>query len=137
MFDYIGANVTDTIIINNKNDNYFSFYCYFCLISYFCIKSNYTQMDILRIKEVLKEKGVTSKDLALSVGITENALSMISKGKRQPRFELLLQIASTLDVDVKDLFVSTKEAEALEPIYMKHGEKFVEVGTLDMGKVKG
>lgn len=136
MFDYLRTNITDTIIVYNKNDNYFLFYYYFCLILYFCIKFNHTQMDILRIKEVLKEKGVTSKDLALSVGITENALSMISNGKRQPRFELLIQIASALDVDVKDLFVSTKEAEALEPIYMKQGEKLVEVGQLDTNKIK-
>ncbi len=65
-------------------------------------------MNILRIKELLKEKGSTGKELAETIGITETSLSRIVKGDQQPRFDLLLQIAETLDVDVKDLFNSTK-----------------------------
>lgn len=65
-------------------------------------------MNILRIKELLKEKGSTGKELAETIGITETSLSRIVKGDQQPRFELLLQIAETLDVDIKDLFYSTK-----------------------------
>lgn len=66
-------------------------------------------MSILRLKEVLKEKGVTGKELSEKVGITENAISMIINDKRQPRFNLLLQIAEVLDVDIRDLFYSTKD----------------------------
>lgn len=93
-------------------------------------------MSVLRIKEVLTEKGVTGKDLAGKVGLTETSISRIVKGDQYPKIETLIAIASALDVDVKDLFVSTKEAEALEPIYMKQGEKLVEVGKMDVSKVK-
>lgn len=65
-------------------------------------------MGILRLKETLKEKGVTGKELSEKVGITETSLSRIIKGDQQPRFDLLLKIAEALDVDVKDLFNSTK-----------------------------
>ena len=65
-------------------------------------------MKILRLKEILKEKGVTSKELAFRTDVTENAISMIINNKRQPRFELLVKISTTLDIDIKDLFISTK-----------------------------
>ena len=61
-------------------------------------------MEILRLKEALKEKGVTGKELAEKVDVTENAISLIANGKRQPRFELLMDIANVLDVDLKELF---------------------------------
>ena len=65
-------------------------------------------MSILRLKEVLKEKGISGKHLADKVSVSENTISFIATGKTQPRFDLLLQIAKTLDVDIKDLFNSTK-----------------------------
>lgn len=66
-------------------------------------------MNILRLKEVLKEKGVTGKELSEKIGITETSLSRIVKGDQQPRFDILLQIADALDVDVRVLFNSTKK----------------------------
>ncbi len=77
--------------------------------------------NILRIKDILKEKGMTAKAMAHTLGITENALSMIINGKRQPRFQLLGEIAEYLDVDIKDLFYSTKEND-LNPIYKKNAD---------------
>ncbi|MCG8207062.1 helix-turn-helix transcriptional regulator [Tenacibaculum finnmarkense genomovar finnmarkense] len=69
-------------------------------------------MNILRLKDLLKEKGITGKELARKVDKTENAISMILNNKRQPRFELLLKIADVLDVDIKELFVSTKDGSS-------------------------
>ncbi len=65
-------------------------------------------MSILRLDEILKKKKVSGKELADKLGVTENAISLIRKEKRQPRFELLQQIAYVLDVDVRELFQSTK-----------------------------
>ncbi|MBE7692888.1 helix-turn-helix transcriptional regulator [Tenacibaculum finnmarkense] len=69
-------------------------------------------MQILRLKELLKEKSITGKELVKSIGITETSLSRIIKGDQQPRFELLLKIADVLDVDIKELFVSTKDGSS-------------------------
>mgnify|MGYP003589724311 CR=1 FL=1 len=91
-------------------------------------------MEILRLKEVLKEKGITSKDLALKVNITENALSMIINGKRQPRFELLIEISNVLDVDVRELFIPTKEDEQ-ETIYIQTKEGLIPIGEIKKGSV--
>lgn len=92
-------------------------------------------MDILRLKDVFKEKNITSKDLSNKVGITENALSMIANGKRQPRFELLLQIANELDVDVRELFHSTKQIET-ETIYVQRDGALIPIGQLQKNNSK-
>lgn len=86
-------------------------------------------MNILRLKEVLKEKGITGKDLAERIGLTETSLSRIIKGDQQPRFDMLLQVAEILDVDVKDLFNSTKES-ATETIYVLREGAYVPIGVL-------
>ena len=73
-------------------------------------------MNVLRLKEILKEKEVTGKELAFKVGVTENAVSMIINNKRQPRFELLVNIATALDVDIRDLFNPTKPQKSPKEI---------------------
>jgi len=65
-------------------------------------------MKILRLKEVLKEKKVTGKQLADIVGVSQPAISEFVNNKSQPRPELLLKIAAALDVDLRELFISTK-----------------------------
>lgn len=65
-------------------------------------------MKILRLKEILKEKGITGKDFAIMVNITEASVSNLVKGDSIPRKQLLIDIATALDVDLKDLFISTK-----------------------------
>ena len=65
-------------------------------------------MKILRLKEILKEKGITGKDFAIMVNITEASVSNLVKGDSIPRKQLLIYIATALDVDLKDLFISTK-----------------------------
>ncbi len=66
-------------------------------------------MGILRLKEILKEKGVTGKELAEKVGISVTGMSNIVKGQSLPRQEVLIEIATTLDVDIRELFEPTKE----------------------------
>jgi transcriptional regulator with XRE-family HTH domain len=64
--------------------------------------------NILRLRDLLKKKKTTGKSLAERVGVSENTISFILTGKTHPRPELLLKIATALDVDLKDLFISTK-----------------------------
>ena len=69
-------------------------------------------MNLLKLKEVLKEKGVTSIELANKTGITSQSVSNIINGRSFPRPELLLKIAEVLDVDIKDLFHTTQPNKA-------------------------
>ncbi len=74
-------------------------------------------MEYLKLKELLKEKNITGKQLAEKLNVTENSISLIVNNKRQPRFEMLQSIAEILQVDIKDLFNSTKDSEKIYLIY--------------------
>ncbi len=86
-------------------------------------------MSILRLKELLKEKGITGKELSEKVELSVTAMSNVVKGQSLPRQEVLLKIANILDVDIKDLFNSTKETET-ETIFVKRDNTFVPIGKL-------
>ena len=62
-----------------------------------------------RIKAVLAEKNVSSKDLAKNLGKTESTVSRWCTNDVQPSIEVLYQIAKFLNVDIRELLVSTKE----------------------------
>lgn len=61
-----------------------------------------------RIKAVLAEKNVSSKDLAKQLNKTESTVSRWCTNDVQPSIPVLSQIAEFLDVDVRELLVSTK-----------------------------
>ena len=56
----------------------------------------------MRIKELLKQKGITAKELAAKLNLSEGALSQSLNGN--PTVERLTQIASALGVSVAELF---------------------------------
>lgn len=64
---------------------------------------------INRIKVVLVEKEVSQKELAEKLSVTPNSIFRICKNESQPSLKLLKRIALILDVDIKDLLISTKE----------------------------
>lgn len=63
---------------------------------------------INRLKVVLAEQRRTNRWLAEKIGKSENTISKWCSNKSQPSLDCLLQIAKLLDVDVKDLIVSSK-----------------------------
>ncbi|MBD5191419.1 MAG: helix-turn-helix transcriptional regulator [Bacteroidales bacterium] len=56
----------------------------------------------MRIKELLKQKGITAKELAAKLNLSEGALSQSMNGN--PTLERLTQIATALGVSVSELF---------------------------------
>ena len=62
-----------------------------------------------RIKEVLEEKGIKQTWLADKLGKSYNMVNGYVKNRQQPRLEVLTEIAYILDVDIKELIISTKK----------------------------
>ena len=67
------------------------------------------EKDFNRLKVVLAEKKKTNKWLAEQLGKDPATISKWCTNSAQPGLETLYQIAECLEVDVKDLLVSTKE----------------------------
>ncbi len=61
-----------------------------------------------RIKEVLENKGVKQTWLAGKLGKSYNMVNGYVQNRQQPRLEVLTEIANILDVDIRELIVSTK-----------------------------
>lgn len=62
-----------------------------------------------RIKEVLENKGIKQIWLAEKLGKSYNMINSYVQNRRQPSLEDLFKIANILDVDVKELIVSSKK----------------------------
>jgi len=65
--------------------------------------------QINRLKVVLVEQKRTGKWLAESLGKNEATVSRWCTNESQPSLETLLEIAKVLNVDIKELLVSSKE----------------------------
>lgn len=61
-----------------------------------------------RIKAVLAEKGKTNVWLAESLGKNKTTVSKWCTNDVQPTIETLFTVAKALDVDVRELLVSTR-----------------------------
>ena len=57
---------------------------------------------MLRVKQILKEKGITAKELASRLGMNESGLSQSLSGN--PTMNRLKDIAKALDVPISSLF---------------------------------
>ena len=75
------------------------------------------EKDFNRLKVVLAEKKRTNKWLAEQLGKDPATVSKWCTNSAQPGLETLYQIASCLEVDVKDLLVPNKEEKII--IYRK------------------
>ncbi len=59
--------------------------------------------ELRRLREL---RGITQKDLAISVGIDPSSLNQIEKGRRAPSFHTLTALADGLGCEVRDFFVA-------------------------------
>lgn len=70
-----------------------------------------------RIALLLKRKQMSQKDLAMMVGVTESALSRYIKNEREPRIDVLANIATALDTTVDYLVTGAQPETDFDEIY--------------------
>ena len=79
------------------------------------------------LRNIRKENGMTMKDLADQIGVSESAISQYENGKRQPGFETLKELSGIfnvsvdylLDIDRDNEFTISKQERELLEIYKK------------------
>ena len=64
--------------------------------------------DLNRLKVVLAEQKKTGKWLAERLGKDSSTVSKWCSNKMQPSLEMLMRIAEILDVDIRELIITTK-----------------------------
>lgn len=70
-----------------------------------------------RILALLKRKHIAQKDLAMMIGVTESALSRYIKNEREPKLEVLANIATALDTTVDYLAKGAKPETDFDEVY--------------------
>ncbi|MFL1601820.1 helix-turn-helix transcriptional regulator [Riemerella anatipestifer] len=61
------------------------------------------------VKQILKDKGMTAKELAESIGMSETGLSIALSEKGNPSLSTLKKIAEILNVSLAELFGGNEE----------------------------
>lgn len=81
-------------------------------------------MIIFRIKDLRKQKGYSIRKLSKLSNVSKSYIEDLEKGnKNNPTLDKLLSIATTLDVNIKDLFYTQFDIENLkEEMYRKIDE---------------
>jgi len=72
-----------------------------------------------RIKEVLKDKGISQTWLADKMGKSYNTINEYARNKRQPSIEVLFRIAEILNMEAKELIEKRDLKEINEFRYAK------------------
>lgn len=67
-----------------------------------------TKKEINRLKVVLAEKKIKNKWLAEKLHMNPSSISQWCTNAKQPSLETLLEISILLDVNIRELLVSTK-----------------------------
>lgn len=62
------------------------------------------------LKEKRNEKGISQKELACRIGMTQQAIALIETGKRKIEFETFFNILSCLDLDNQEIDKVVNEA---------------------------
>ena len=84
------------------------------------IKQNYIKTDNLmrdRILCLLKQSGYSQKELALMVGVTEAAMCRYLKNEREPKIEVVANLATALNTTVDYLISGRSESNSFDEIY--------------------
>lgn len=69
---------------------------------------------INRLAAVLKEEGVSNKALAAELGYEETTISKWATNTIQPPIATFFRIALTINRDLKDFFISSKDIDGEE-----------------------
>ena len=62
---------------------------------------------MLRLRELRKLKGLSQKEIAQSLGVTQSLISAYEKGERVPPIKKLLRLADILGVTIEELLEKT------------------------------
>ena len=85
------------------------------------------------IKEIMKARGYTQRDVALTIGVSETSVSRWMKGNRNPSIRIVERIAKAIGFDIvliskghgnlKDVDAIHREIERLQNGISKDGEQ--------------
>jgi len=81
-----------------------------------------------KLRSVRERKGLTLKDVAEMVSVSESLVSQIERNKVSPSMDTLLTIADSLDIDFEYLFKDYKRNKQVDIVRAGQGDCIVQPG---------
>lgn len=97
------------------------------------METKVTISDELRVKELLKERGMMMKDFAEQIGISRETLTRALQGN--PQYSTLKTIAEGLGLSVRDLFKPQEGEPTLQGVISYRGEAYIIRSVEDIEKL--
>lgn len=70
-----------------------------------------------RLSKLLKESGYTQKEFALMCGVTEAAMCRYLKNEREPKIEVVANMATALNTTVEYLITGNEDEANFDDLY--------------------
>ena len=73
------------------------------------------EKKVIRLKEIMQAKNIARATIANAMNVAPATISNISTGKVYPSVKFLIEISEYLDVDIREMFISTKGGTLTKP----------------------
>ncbi len=83
-----------------------------------------------KIRNVRERKGITLKEVAEMVSVSESLVSQIERNKVSPSIDTLLTIADALQIDLEYLFRDYKKSNQVDIVRAGKGDSIVQPGVV-------
>ena len=83
-----------------------------------------------KIRNVRERKGITLKEVAEMVSVSESLVSQIERNKVSPSIDTLLTIADALQIDLEYLFRDYKKSNLVDIVRAGKGDSIVQPGVV-------
>lgn len=93
-------------------------------------KNTYIYCMVLRVREILKRRGMTNGDLAEIMGMHINSIQRMATST--PTVKTVLAMAKALDIDIRDMFYPTKDLNPMEKL--EKAAQLIEEARAELGK---
>ena len=82
--------------------------------------------NLLRIGHLMKVKRIGREEMAFKLGVTTATVTNITSGKTFPSKDILLKCCEILDVDIRELFNSSRELNDEDKL--REGKRLIKEG---------
>jgi transcriptional regulator with XRE-family HTH domain len=83
-----------------------------------------------KLRSVRERRGLTLKQVAAAVGVTESQVSQIERSKVMPAVDTLLDIAAFLNLDLEHLFSDFKREQPVQVVKAEERPRYEAEGTV-------
>lgn len=83
-----------------------------------------------KLRRIRERKGLTLKEVAEMVSVSESLVSQIERNKVSPSMDILLTLADSLDIDFEYLFKDYKRNKQVDIVRAGEGDRIVQPGVV-------